>query len=782
MIEIIIRYLRQKYVFGETIIAEARIMPESQQLVDKQFDINETLTIKGESAPEEFQPNQTYRIMGRFTDYRNKRTGKTETQFSFSSFTEHVSNDRESIIDYITNQGRGCGIGLVKATKLVDEFGIGNVLNVCRTDPQRVSKITSITIHNATEFCDKLTEKAKTESTTISVGTLLAGNGFPRTLAKRVIKKWGSEAPDIIRETPYKLMQFRGVGFNLADRLYLKLGKDPSSIERQSYALHWIVSKSSGDVWLLTSDVIQKMSAIFTDKLDFVAAVRYARDQIDPPLIATVKTDPIGQIKLDARDTLWIADHNLASLEIAVAKKVVSIQEDDTFDVISALTELFGEIDQAALWPNVSEIEGITGHQRDQLALATKGRLGILGGSPGTGKSYTLAKLIRHGIEAGIVTEDDIGIMAPTGKACVRINELLRNNQIDITARTCHSHLQVNANSEGDGFRFQHNAENSFPFRWVIIDETSMVDLPLFNAILEAVPVGCNVLLLGDVNQLPPVGPGFPLRDLINSGIPYGELREIKRSTGGIVEVCAAIRDGKPWKNYLSQPGTNIALLSSNDANDQVERLIHNLKSLDVDSVWECQVLIAVNENSLLSKENLNQRLQSEFNSNPQRDGTKFRVNDKVVCLKNGFYKGSSGGLEYAANGDLGRVASIDNQEIVIEMDQPKRLVSVPIKQSSNDNETGAQSFWDLAYALTVHKFQGSESPFVYVILDEYPGAKMICDKSWIYTAISRAKKRCILVGQYETALAMCRRTKNAIRKTFLKERIGIEQAEMVTL
>jgi exodeoxyribonuclease V alpha subunit len=446
------------------------------------------------------------------------------------------------------------------------------------------------------------------------------------------------------------------------------------------------------------------------------------------------------------------------------------------------------------IWPDANEIAGISDHQRTQLASATAGRIGILGGSPGTGKSFTLAQLIRHMLSAGTVSEYDIGIMAPTGKACVRINELLEKNEIPIRARTCHSHLGISSNSETGGWQFQHNANCPFHFRVIIIDEVSMLDLSLMLAIFRARPAGCHILLVGDVNQLPPVGSGAPLRDLIAARLPYGELREIKRATGGIVEACAAIRDQQPWRHLLLAKNSNIHCFECQTPEASIATLLAHLntqRARGVDPVWDCQVLTAVNERSPLARTTLNEHLQREFNENPIVPGTVFRVGDKVVCLKNGFYRGYSQpgedtqtndrGEIYAANGEVGLVTAIEDNEIRIKLELPERYVAIPFKRETNPSgESGSAGYWDLAYALSVHKYQGSECPVVYTILDDYPGAQRVCDRSWIYTAISRARNQCHLVGRFETANAMCRTQSILKRKTFLKERIGLKRFEGV--
>ena len=448
------------------------------------------------------------------------------------------------------------------------------------------------------------------------------------------------------------------------------------------------------------------------------------------------------------------------------------------------------------LWPDASEIDGITEHQREQLSKATSGRIGILGGSPGTGKSFCVAKLIRHMLDRGLIAAQDIAVAAPTGKASVRVTELMQSpeNNIPLRAKTWHSLLGIGANSETGGWSFGHNESSPWPYRLLIGDESSMMDLSLMLAVMRARQVGCHVLFVGDVNQLPPVGAGAPLRDMIAAGLPYGELREIKRNSGGIVEACAAIRDSLPWLDLTRADNSNLILSEINDQESKVGKikdLLFRCEAEGLDPVWECQVLVAVNDASPLSRKLLNLDLQAELNPSPKMPGTIFRVGDKAVCLKNGWYRLASQVEDeedvrrndrdevYVANGELAKVIAVDDRSVTFRMDSPVREVAVPMfRQPENESadesseSKGALANWDLGYALSVHKSQGSEWPVAIVALDAYPGARMVCDRAWLYTAISRAKRVCHLVGPAELAERFCKVQKISTRKTLLKEQI----------
>jgi exodeoxyribonuclease V alpha subunit len=447
-------------------------------------------------------------------------------------------------------------------------------------------------------------------------------------------------------------------------------------------------------------------------------------------------------------------------------------------------------------WPDVDAIPDITEHQREQLGRALTGRLGILGGSPGTGKSYTVAKLIKSMLDQGLVGLHEICIGAPTGKAAVRVTELMEKSGLQLRARTWHSILGISANSETGGWEFTYGRDCRLPYRVLIGDESSMIDLSLMLAIMRAREEGTHFLLVGDINQLPPVGAGAPLRDLIRARTPYGELTEIRRNSGEIVEVCAAIRDKRAWFQYTRRPESNVTMHEIGTPENQIARtieLIHGAATAGMDPIWDCQVLVAVNEKSPLARAEINRVLQNELNQEPARKGTIFRVGDKVVCLKNGFYRSvfadqtsedlrkNDRGEVYVANGELASVQTMSDTQIVCKVESPLRIVAIPYKAEQNESgESGSLGNWDLAYALSVHKSQGSEFPVGIVLIDDYPGARQICDRSWIYTAISRSKQHCHLVGKFDTAAKFCFEQKIDKRKTFLTEKIGLKNAERV--
>ena len=835
-------------------------------------DPEDPLTIKGTANDEDIERGGTYRFFGTWSRYFNRYHGQNETQFVFRSFVRHVPHDPEGVADYLSSAGRGYGIGPRKAMDLVKAHGVDAVLRVCRENVGAVMECTKITIDNATMFAAKLQEQAATEHATLEVDRILNGRGFPRTTARKAIKVWGNRAAEVIAESPYILMQFRGVGFRLADRLWRELGKDPRAIERQTMCLwHAIASNNDGHTWFPVESAIREMSKVIGGEIDPRAAILAAKKiaESDPNAhgaIVTARTEELEGVLTDGGPCLWLAEGKNAAAEDSVAKNVAKAvlesmgghysrfeQTEHAEQVVldfarcqrchrpltaNAVYTLggrpygptcIGYVDpsgqaelvslaewlashpeirrhvtespaklvrfkELSLWPEVSAVEGVSDHQREELSLALASRVGILGGSPGTGKTWTVAALIKAIHRSGLVSLDQIAIGAPTGKAAVRLTESLSSHGLSVTARTWHSLLGVGKKGDGEAteWSFRHGEKEPWPYRVIIGDETSMPPLSIMASIFKARAPGCHALFVGDVNQLPPIGNGAPFRDAIAAGLSYGELREIQRNSGGIVEACAAIRDGLPWVHDYTAPGKNLWITGDATPAAQKKRIVELIADSGVDPVWDCQVLTAVNQRSEVSRDVLNAMLQSVLNPSPEIPGSPFREGDKVVCLSNGWFTPVPGqpvgdasqndsGEVYVANGEVGRVESIEQHRFLIRLDTPERFVVVPRGKREKEEESGGGTGcnWDLAYAMSVHKFQGSEQKVIIGVLDPYPGARMLCDRAWLYTLISRARNFGYLVGRPALAEQMCRVSKMSKRKTFLADKIRRELLEL---
>ena len=767
MIELTAIFEFEKFRFenadGDTIIADARIVD------------GERITIKGMAAIGELQQHLSYRFYGHWTEYDNKRTKKAEKQFHFKTFVQSQPHGRAGVITYLRKAGEGHNLGQATAIQIWERFG-PDAVRILREQPEVVATaVKRLSLENCEAVAKELKEKQGLEDCTIELASLLDGKGFPKTTVGKAIRVWGNRASEILKRDPYQLMHFRGCGFKRCDSLYLELGLNPTRLRRQAFcAWYTIASNTEGHTWFPAQDAA-----------DGVRMMVGGAEEVNPKRAIQLATK-ICKLNKDTHGALAIIrESNGAIVEkgtnVFVAEGRKAWSEDRVGEVVSErLSEPF-QFD--SFWP--SEIDDISEHQQSELLKCLQGSICILGGSPGTGKTYTAARVIYEiGKSIGF---DSIAVAAPTGKAAVRITQAMQAYGLPLKARTWHSLLGVGeTDTESGNWSFDHNELNPWPFQLIVGDESSMIDTNLMASIMRATARNCRLLLIGDVNQLPPVGHGAPLRDLIRAGVPYGELREIKRNSGGIVEACAAIRDCQQW-----QPSDNL-IINDGHLAGQLEAVNAELavaKNSGLDPVWDCQILVAVNEKSKLSRKVVNEFLQSEWNQNAKVAGTPFRIGDKVVCLKNSDFplieSDDDKNLDEKTrvmNGELGKVIEIADKYLTIRIDDPYRLIRVP--RGKGEGDDGAGCNWDLGYALSCHKSQGSEWPVVIVLIDEYPGAKMVCDRSWIYTAISRAKARCILVGKKSTVDSMCRRQMINKRKTFLAEliRLKLSKLEMAGL
>jgi len=815
MIEIQAIFIRERLRFsnadGDTIIGDIRLAGQDEQLLlgdgnaneaahanGNGFDLAGPLAVKGKAELDELMPQQTYRFYGHWTEYRNQRSGNTEKQFAFQTFIRAQPHGRAGVIAYLKQAGEGNGIGQARATQLWEKFG-SDAVRVLRETPEiAVCALQGLTIEKAESAAKWLKTEQALEGCTIDLINLLSGKGFPKDTTRRAVREWGNRSAQQIQRDPYSLMAFRGCGFKRCDALWMELGLPPSKLRRQALcAWYSVASDTEGHTWYPVEFAVNglKKSIGGTDLRPAAAikmAKRIGRLSMDRNgALATLRSDSTSGAIIPSGGKLWLAEGRKAWSEDKLAEIIV----DSRNEIIQ--------------WPDIESIQGISDHQREQLAAALTGSVGILGGSPGTGKTYTLAALAKFLVEH--LGQNAIGIGAPTGKAAVRITEALQQYGLPLRARTWHSLLGVGQVDELTGlWGFTHNENNPFAYKVLIGDESSMLDTNLMASIFRARAAGTMFLLVGDVNQLPPVGHGAPLRDLIAAGLPYGELREIKRNSGGIVEACAAIRDGKRWT-----AGDNLVVDECHGEETQIKQMLAAIRKAGnegLDVIWDCQVVVAVNAKSKLSRKAVNEVLQAELNPRGKIDGSPFKVNDKIVNTKNGFFpladladaiqaekqgprdrsdeelQTNDRGEVYVANGELAAVVDVAEKYVVAKLSNPSRVIRIPrgkAKADDDDSQDGEEKAstgcaWDLGFALSVHKSQGSEWPVVVVMVDEYPGARMVCDRSWIYTAISRAKQRCVVIGKKATADRFCRQQKMNYRKTFLREFIHLKAAERV--
>lgn len=767
----------------------------------------QVLTIKGEAAEGKLRCGMQYRFRGRTRPYTNKRTGQTEDQFAFDSFTVLQPAGRRAIEAYLK---QAPWIGDQTAGMIWRRYGEDSV-RMCREHPDDVGNagIPRFTRSRAIEASEHLKQFEQVERCKMDLLGLLDGKGFPKKTIEKVMDVYGVAAAETIRRNPWLLMQFRGCGFLKVDKLYLDLKFSAAALKRQALCAWFaITSQSNGDTWLprkSAADAIYK-------------SVGGVNPRPDRAIMLALRAGMLAE-RVDAMGVRWLAEARKARAEDRVARYLVEAAEEWQRSLSG--NHGFG-------WPDTAFMS-LTQHQDDEVTNALQGLVSVLRGRPGTGKTYSSAEIIKALLR--FFPAESIAVCAPTGKAAVRLSEAMQRAGVGITATTIHSLLKVQQAAEagrgGDGWHFEHGEKNPLPQAFVVIDEASMIDTDLAASLLAARGTGTHFLFVGDVNQLAPVGHGAPLRDMLAAGVPAGELTKIERNSGRIVLACADMIDRKRLVvsekldiAETAEPKENLIITQPDTAEGQIaalSRLIEQLRTGGkFDPVWDVQVICAVNAKSQLGRKPLNKLLQDQLNPRTADNsvaGSPFRVGDKVICTKNSRFPGvistrddtvaevieSEDGKHLVANGEQGEVLIVEPTRTVIRLTAPDRVVAVirgpgrddkdPIAPDGSDPatsgtapaegeddsasaSTGTGCDWELAYCISGHKSQGSEWPVVLVMVDEHGGAQRVCTRNWLYTAISRAKVFCVLIGKKHIADAMLTRDGIGRRKTFLVERM----------
>lgn len=768
------------------------------------------IEVSGESEPYEWGDEQEpelqsgcdYRFLGKLFEGREFRGVKTPV-LKFRSFLRCQPVSKRAVLLYLQEAPH---IGSKIATALVEKFGADAVKVLRETPAIAATAVTStgrrLTTAQAELAAAKLKEMFALENVTMEMMDLLAGYGLPKATAKKAIQRWGNRAAEVIKKNPLgTLMTFRGCGFLKADKVYQSLGLPLNALKRIILcAYHHVHSDANGHTWHRKSAILtairQQVGGGVSEPLPPRKPGRKPRkniSRVEWALKVAVKSGLLASYT-DEQDQVWLAEGVKAREEKRLAECVLAaMDEENPWEPVLASPDL-----ESALAP-------LSDHQREALLrLLHGGAISILGGGPGVGKTFTAAALMRLLVK--LFGEGQIAATAFTGKAARRFTEGMAAYGIPVQAVTTHSLLKVknfSGDSDGDDdeqSEFEFNKANPLACKLIVVDEVSMDDVPLLLAILEARPRGCGVLLVGDVNQLPPIGHGAPLRDLIAAGIPYGELTEIRRNAGAVVKLCAKMRERKPIavRDFVTldkmdlgiEDPANCAFVYAANAADSNAQLIAALKhardKFGFDPVWDCQVIVATNKKRV----ELNNLLQREFNPKAEAiPGCRFRVGDKAIQLKNMNYKlvddrwqEIEGSSARVANGEFARVLSIQEKKIIAEFSTPTRRVSIPRvhekqtglreegkpEPADGDGEQKISLAFDLGLAATCHKMQGSQAKCVIVVLESAYG--QACE--WFLTAISRMEKACVCVGDFTVIQKMVGKRSLGDRKTFLKEEI----------
>ena len=669
-------------------------------------------------------------------------------QFKISSFEEKAPQDELAIERYL-GSGAIKGIGIALAVRIVRRFK-EDTFRIIEEEPERLAEVKGISEHKAMEIADQVNAKKDLRQAMI----FLQQYGIHVNLAVKIYNTYGQEIYRILKENPYQLADdMEGVGFRTADEIAAKVGIRTDSDFRIRSGIQYALLQAAGEGHTyLPMDELTRRTSLLLDIDPEHIEKHYMNLAMDRKIVMRQNED-VTQI--------YSASFFYMEANAATMLKQLNIK----YDVSDA------EIEQRIhAIEKKSDIQ-LDEHQIQAVREAIRNGVLVITGGPGTGKTTTINTIIRYFEMEGM----DIFLAAPTGRAAKRMSETT-----GFEARTIHRMLELNGGMDGNA-GFERNEQNPLETDVIIIDEMSMVDISIMYSLLKAVVAGTRLILVGDVNQLPSVGPGSVLKDIIDSHqFNTVMLTKIFRqaSTSDIIVNAHKINRGE--EITLDNKSMDFFFLKRYDADKIINvtlQLIKQKLPKFVDAAeYDIQVLTPMRK-GLLGVERLNGILQQYMNppdkkkTEKEYNGTVFREGDKVMQTKNNYQMEweirSKYGLSIEKgtgifNGDMGIIQQINEfaETMTIAFDE-NRMVEYSFKLLDE---------LELAYAITIHKSQGSEYPAVVIPL--LTGPRMLMNRNLLYTAVTRAKKCVTLVGNDETFNMMIQNTTELKRYSGLKDRL----------
>ena len=675
-----------------------------------------------------------------------KMDAKYGRQFSVEKFEETLPATVYGIEKYL-GSGLIKGVGPKFAKRIVEKFG-KDTLDVIEDTPDELLKVPGI----GKVRVDRIKTSWQEQKEIKNIMLFLQSHEVSTSHATKIFKTYGSESIAIVKENPYRLADdIWGIGFKTADGIAQKLGFAKEAYVRLRSGIMYTLSNlaDEGHVFAYQEQLIAKaaelleaeessivmtLDQMIADKDLICETVDYKTDQAEMkaiylPAFYYAEAGVAGKLKrlaqAPAADRLW---HALMDARQKTGNESLSI------DVGKIQEKVHMEYDEI---------------QADAIRKAAVSKVMVLTGGPGTGKTTTTQGIIAAYRSFGL----KILLAAPTGRAAKRMTEAT-----GLEAKTIHRLLECKP-PEG----YQKNEDNPLDGDVLIIDECSMIDMILMNALLKAIPEGMRLILVGDIDQLPSVGAGNVLRDIIDSGVfPVVRLTRIFRQaqSSRIIMNAHAINEGK-FPDISNGKNTDFFYIEKEDPEEAVQeivRLVKNNLPRYYKTPWNHIQVLTPMQKGIVGAANLNLALQEALN--PQGDGLRrggylFRTGDKVMQIRNNYEK-------EIFNGDIGTVESVDLQE---------RTLKVNFDQHIIEYEASELDELVHAYATTIHKAQGSEYPIVVmpVLMNHY----VMLQRNLIYTGITRAKKVLVIVGTRKALSYAVRNVTVTKRNTFLKERLS---------
>lgn len=674
-------------------------------------------------------------------------------QFQITSFTEKMPEDAMAMERYL-GSGAIKGIGAALAARIVRRFG-ADTLRIVEEEPERLAEIKGISEKKAREIAAQMEEKADMRKAMM----FLQKYGISLNLGAKIYQKYGDSVYSVLQENPYRLADdISGVGFKIADEIAGRIGIHTDSDYRIKSGMMYTLLQATGEghVYLPKGELFRRSSELLG-----VDASYMEKHLMDLSMERKVIQKEEGEMVLVYPSRFYYLELNTARM---LRELNIDCPEDEAF-----------------VQRRIAQIEKETGTTLDEMQKkavteAAGHGLFILTGGPGTGKTTTINAIIRFFEGEG----SELRLAAPTGRAAKRMTEAT-----GYEAQTIHRLLELNGMPEeerqGQAVHFERNAENPLEADVIIIDEMSMVDIQLMHSLLLAVTAGTRLILVGDENQLPSVGPGNVLRDIIRSGeFPVVELKKIFRQASESDIVVNAHKINRGEQVTLSNKSSDFFFLKRQDADIIIRVVIaliqEKLPRYVEAKPFDIQVLTPMRK-GLLGVERLNQILQRYLNPPEPSKKEKeygqglFREGDKVMQIRNNYQleweiRGRYGipvdkGVG-VFNGDTGILKTINEFSETAEVEfEDGRCAEYSFKQLEE---------LELAYAVTIHKSQGSEYPAVVIPL--LSGPRMLLNRNLLYTAVTRARRCVTIVGSEETFREMIKNEKQQRRYSSLDIRL----------
>ena len=668
----------------------------------------------------------------------DSRYGK---QFKLQNYEIVKPNTINGIERYL-GSGLIKGIGPAYAARIVGRFGM-ETLDILENDPDRLSEVAGL----GRTRVERIKKAWQEQKEIHRIMVFLQGHGISATYAVKIFKTYGRKALAVVKNNPYQLAEdIWGVGFRIADSIALSLGVPANDHRRARAGLLFALDESAGEghCFLPREKLLEQTEYLLmlsskAEQLPEQDNLYSDRDLIEEQLSSLLADDKIAiEGENISLAPLYFAEKNAAArlMELAAGKPYYNIEN----------------VDQAVAWAGRKLQLDLAPEQAEALKMGLSQKVSVITGGPGTGKSTILRALLQILSQKGIVVK----LAAPTGRAAKRLSEACGRE-----AKTIHRLLEYDASIRS----FKRNRDNPLEADMVIIDESSMMDIILTNSLLKAIADKAALVLVGDVDQLPSVGPGNVLRDIIDSGrIPVTRLQAVfRQGPGSLISLNAArINRGDFLELLPDYEGDKDFYCIFRDEAEDIEKEILSLcserlkKKYGFDPIRDIQVLTPMRK-GIIGTENLNSSLQEILNPQGISHDAKQRrlqVGDKVMQIRNNYDK-------EVFNGDLGIVSGIDTEEDSVEIDFEGRRV---LYEAADLGEIV------LAYAITVHKSQGSEFPCAIIPLHttHYP----LLQRNLIYTAVTRGKNLVVLVGSKKAINIAIHNNRVVNRYTMLKEKL----------